>query len=462
MKISSFKLILPLLLVGLSVYGVSRIEDIPAGLGFAAKDICSRVFVSNDQADRVINRYTTPATYPLHLIWKISVDEEQKLVTVSDRLFSYSSQALFRENLGCTTVQGNLASLKLEAVEVGELKVLDLTLPWPQGASPEVAKNVEGVDYALLDIAIKDAFKESGGLSSPLNTHVAMVAYKGQVVGGRYAEGYSPEQLYIGWSMSKTITALVMGLLHKDGLVDIDAPAPIKSWQGTDKENITLRHILNMASGLEWDEGYKGKSSATQLFYQNKNSAEFVMNRPQASVPGESWVYSSGDTQLLANVIREKSGGTLQSAYDLYQQRLFKPLGIYEGYIEPDAAGNFIGAGMAHLKPRDWLRLGQLVLNKGSWNGKQLVAEEWIEFLGKPSPANSGYGGQSWLHDANMEKHGLPHDTFLFRGHLGQYVAVVPSMDLVYLRLGVGFDRDDVLDRYFRSLALVIEALESQ
>ena len=169
--------------------------------------------------------------------------------------------------------------------------------------------------------------------------------------------------------MTKTVTAMLAGVFVRDGKIDIEAPVGLPRWQGTPKAAITWRQLLNMAPGLAWFEGYGGASDATEMLFSRADQGSWAADREQTSQPGTLFNYSTGFTNIAMLRMRQLAGGSHQAIYDLYQRELFAPLGIRRGVIEPDGTGTPVGGARGMLRPVDWLRLGQLLANDGTWNG---------------------------------------------------------------------------------------------
>jgi hypothetical protein len=196
-----------------------------------------------------------------------------------------------------------------------------------------------------------------------------------------------------------------------------------------------------MAPGFAWFEGYGGASDATEMLFSHADQGAWAADRPQTSPPGTVFNYSTGFTNIAMLRMRQLAGGSHQAIYDLYQRELFAPLGIRHGVIEPDASGTPVGGARGLLRPVDWLRLGQLVANGGTWNGATILTPEYMRFMTAASPASAGYGAFIWRQRSERVdptvRARLPDDMVWFAGHLGQYTIVVPSAKLVVLRMGV-------------------------
>jgi CubicO group peptidase (beta-lactamase class C family) len=263
--------------------------------------------------------------------------------------------------------------------------------------------------------------------------------------------------------MPKTLTAIIAGTLaREDALVNLDEPVGLPRWQGTPKSAITWRALLNMAPGLAWYEGYAGASDATQMLFSEPDQGAWAADRPLTSEPGRVFNYSTGFPNIAMLRMRQLLGGSHQALYDHYQQRLFEPLGIREGLIEVDASGTPVGGARGFLRPVDWLRLGQLLANGGTWDGAEVLSPEWVRFMLAPSPADAQYGGYLWRQPcpriAPSVRARLPEDLVFFAGVMGQFVVIVPSKDLVVLRMGVSLvphdrSRDPLLNEVLELVA---------
>ncbi len=431
--------VLSILLIGLTACDqVKRIPEIPMGTGFAAAEICSRRFISNQDLDAIMEEVVNEKVYPLQYFWRVDVDEQDKTVSISAPFFKGINEAtvVYREGLGCTATIGTTKEeLRSQAFSPLEPTAISDSTYWPEGKAG-VDPHLPHLDYDRIHAALKSMFDENDkdNIHTNINTYAALVVYDNKLIAEEYAEGYSKETRFLGWSMTKTVTTMLLGILQGQGRVGLDDT--LSSWKNTDKAVITLRNILHMSTGLEWNEGYKGQSSVSLMLYAKGNMAEYVKSLPLAGEPGKIYNYSTGDTQLLADYVTQKSGGTLQSVYNFYQQNLFHKLHVTSALIEHDVSGVFIGGARAFMTARDWARLGLLIYNKGKWHGEQIIPESWIDFMLTPSRAADFYGGQIWLSEKMTRSLGLPPDLFSFKGHLGQYIVVIPSAKLIVVRLG--------------------------
>lgn len=286
-------------------------------------------------------------------------------------------------------------------------------------------------------------------------TRALVVMHGGTIAAERYAPGYSAKTRFVSWSMAKTVTAVMIGMLVADGQLRLDAPAPVPRWQrpGDPRAEITLRQLLQMRSGLEHTEAgdppYQS-SEVRMLFLDGRDDmADYATAQPLEAEPGSKFEYSSNTTVILADIaarvltdsrnpdVRRKAVG------DYLHARLFGPLGMTSAVPEFDRAGTLIGGSLIHATARDWARFGELLRNKGSFRGEQLVPRAWVEAMVTPSPKSPQYGLQTWLNrpvEEGIEQPlfpgRAPHSAFAAIGHMGQYIVVSPVQKLTVVRLG--------------------------
>ena len=440
--------------------GCEEIESIPGALGFSAQDICARVFVGGESGWKAKHKFAAPFVEPLPLIWHVDIDYNRKKVKVSESLTWQKAVAAYRPGLGCT---------KLVDLSRSELLAQPFTPTTPPALGPDywprgnggVSPAAANYDQAALSIAFNDLMNERD-----YNTQGIAMAHNGKMIRKAYGSGYSDASRFTGWSMSKTVTALALGIAQQrvgGFTLDDSASKFYPSWQGTPKEAITVRHILNMESGLQWEEEYGSASTTADLYYGSHDMAAYVASLPQEFTPGTHFEYSSGDTMLLSGIVKQLSGGSLQSNYDFLNNYLLQPVGITSAVMQPDESGTTVGAAHNYMSLEDWLRIGQLILNRGEWQGQQVVPAAWIDEIAKRTPNSGGsYGGQVWTYSADpMAEYGIPEDIILLWGYQHQLMAVIPSRNLVFLRLGVftGNEDEEQARGYFKALQRVLQTL---
>ncbi len=290
-------------------------------------------------------------------------------------------------------------------------------------------------------------------------TRAVVLMADGELAAERYGVGYDAETRFISWSMAKTLTAVLIGMLVADGKLSVDDPAPVPMWQrpGDPRAEVTLRHLLQMRAGLRHTEAgdppYES-SEVRMLFLDGRDDmAKWAKEQPLESEPGERFEYSSNTTVILADIaaraLTERSEpDARRRAIDEYlAERLFDPLGMSSMIPEYDASGTLIGGSLMHATARDWAKFGEFMRRGGqSPDGEQLVPKRWIEAMIEPSPTAQQYGFQTWL-NRPLGKEGAewghplfperaPASLFSLIGHMGQYVLVSPDQGLTLVRLG--------------------------
>ncbi len=295
------------------------------------------------------------------------------------------------------------------------------------------------------DVFIKDTIGE---------TRALVVMHGGEIAAERYAPGYDADTRFISWSMAKTVTAVMIGMLVADGRLRLDESPPIPRWQrpGDPRGEITLRQLLQMRSGLRHTEAgnppYES-SEVRMLFLDGRDDmADWATAQPLEAEPGRTFEYSSNTTVILADIAaRVLTSATdpesRREAVDTYlKNRLFGPVGMDSMVPEYDASGTLIGGSMMHGTARDWAKFGEFLRNGGSVRGAQLIPRKWIDFMKTPSPRSSYYGAQTWLNrDSGIDQDDTapdrgPKSMFAAVGHMGQYVLVSPEQKLTIVRLG--------------------------
>ena len=287
-------------------------------------------------------------------------------------------------------------------------------------------------------------------------TRAVVVMANGKLAAERYAEGYDRDTRFVSWSMAKTITATMIGMLVADGLLSLDQPAPIPRWRraGDPRGAITLRYLLQMRSGLDHTEAGPvpvESSEVRMLFLDGRgNMAKWAEEQPLEAEPGSKFEYSSNTTVILADIAarvltgNSKDPETRRHAVAEYlRARLFEPLGMTSVVPEFDASGTLIGGSLMHATARDYARFGEFLRTKGSYRGAQLVPRQWVEQMVTPSPKSPQYGLQTWLNrpvsgggDQPLFPDRGPASLFAMVGHMGQYVLISPAQRLTVVRLG--------------------------
>ena len=297
---------------------------------------------------------------------------------------------------------------------------------------------------------LDEAFAEDPGAPQK-RTRAVIVARAGALVAERYAPGFSRDTPLPGWSMAKSVSATLAGVLAAEGKLALERPLRLAAWRapGDPRAAITLAQLLRMSSGLAFDETYENPlSDVVYMLSATGDAAGFAAAKPLAHPPGTRFAYASGTTNVLMQAMREALADD-RAYLALPRRALFDRIGMTSALIEADATGTLVGSSLMFATARDWARFGLLALRDGTWNGRRILPAGWMRFMTTPAPAapEGEYAAHWWLKLRSNRGAGaraplLPPDAFHAAGHGGQYVTVVPSRDVVIVRLGHAVDRD--------------------
>ncbi len=287
-------------------------------------------------------------------------------------------------------------------------------------------------------------------------TYALAIVQGGELVYERYDAGAKSGVLQYSWSMAKSITHALVGILVKQGKLDIYEPAPVPEWQNDERRNITLDQLLRMSSGLEFSEDYiDGQTSDVipMLQYEGRHdTGAFAANKPLIHEPGTHWSYSSGTTNIICRILKDVVGDGASGMLRFMNDQLFDPIGIKTATPKFDTSGTFIGSSFLFATPRDFARFGLLYLRGGTWDGTEILTRDWVDYARSITyrDAAQAYGAQWWL---------KPDDTawFYCSGYDGQRIMCVPEKDLVLVRCGrTPADEIDYVWQRFNALAEVL------
>ena len=310
-------------------------------------------------------------------------------------------------------------------------------MPFPYGNLEPKDTVFSNIDYKKLNVAVENAFDKNG--EKKKRTRSVIVIYKDKIIAEKYVDGFNKNSKILGWSMTKSITGTLFGILQKQGKIDITKPALIDEWKNDERAKITLNDLLHMNSGLEWEEKYDKICDATKMLFQAEDMSKAQIDKPLVGKPNNTWNYSSGTTNLLSGILR-KQFKTHQEYLDFWYTDLLDKIGMNSAIVEVDMAGNFVGSSYGWATTRDWAKFGLLYLHKGNWNGEQIFAESWAKYVSTPTNTSNGnYGAQFWL-NAGGRFPNVPKDMFYASGFQGQMVAIFPSNDIVIVRMGLKED----------------------
>ncbi len=404
--------------------------------GYAAHNECAVRHV----ADRTDARDDLPPN-PLvpHLRTSEARDVDGARVDATVRGLLAEQTAWYTDGFGCTLAESRPELPAATEVSQGH-RWTDLPLADPAAAGPEVE--------AAIGQAFGDDLDETD--REELGTRAVVVLHDGRLVAERYADGFGPETPQLGWSMAKSVTDLMVGALVARGDVSLDDDGLRAEWTD-ERADITVEDLMRMTSGLEWDETYELGTPITRMLYLEPDMASYVARQPAEHEPGTYQEYSSGSTNLLCDVVAGKADVTGEERADLPRELLFEPLGLTSAVWEPDASGNPVCSSYLWATPRDWAAIGQFALQGGEWDGEQILPDGWMaDSTAHRAVADSeeeGYAAGWWTsreEDGAVVDDLLPADAYEARGHDGQRVTVVPSADLVVVRLGFTPELDDI------------------
>jgi len=349
---------------------------------------------------------------------------------------------------------GGLATAAAEA-EAGLTPAEDLVAlparspdePWPTDRWPE-AKPGPAVDRAGLRQAI-DALFEPVGRAGVSDTRALVIVQDGAIVTERYAQGFSRETRFHSWSMAKSVTQALAGILVRDGRLALHEPLGIDAWQqdGDPRAVLTLSQLLHMTTGLDNDDGFEAEPMpkvAHMMFGAGaRDQAAHAAAPALTREPDTHWAYSTATSTIIARRIGDIVGGGRPGMLAFMRRELLDRIGMRSGVPEFDAAGTFLGGGFFWATARDWARFGALYLNDGIWEDQRVLPEGWVDYTRTRGPApNSGaYGAHFWLNLEAAEHQfpllpGGPRSAFAAQGAEGQYVLMLPDRNLVLVRLG--------------------------
>jgi CubicO group peptidase (beta-lactamase class C family) len=439
-RTAAFWLALPLVAALLAAEGPRLYHTALLGSSFTAQMLCGAVFISSRDEEGARASDLSGPGYELLRFFDGRVEREAKRVTVS--LFGLAPQtAIFREGLGCTLLDGKTED-ELRGAEPGlqPLPPANAEALWPEGEHVDLSP-AEDADVSALNAAVEAAFDEPDQ-AHPRNTRALVVVHRGRIVAERYAKGFDANTPLIGWSMTKSALNALIGLRVKDGKLAVSDRDLLPEWRNDQRREISVDDLLRMSSGLDFDENYADQlADVTQMLFIEGDKAKFAASKPLTHPPATHWQYSSGTSVILARVLRDTFES--ESEYLRYaRERLFAPLGMRSAVLAPDAAGTLVASSFLYATARDFARLGLLYLQEGVWQRQAIFPEDWVVYSRGPTRTlpDGSFGAHIWLRLPQSPRLGvppMPEDAYYFLGHDQQIVAIVPSRDLVIVRLGL-------------------------
>lgn len=400
------------------------------GDAYTAKIVCSNHFIAGRDPDEVLAEDVQAPGNPLLKLIRLSVDNENKSVTARFLGFAAAQTAVYRPDYGCSNVPDGKVDAAL-AVQLPKQEPFpaDVAGEWPLGNDGIPAQNDR------LDKVIENADLLGPGFR-------ALVVIKdGKLVAEKYQRGFDFRTPLLGWSMTKTVNAALIGRMITKGLIKGDEKSLFREWANDDRRSISLGNMLAMESGLQFEETYGDVNDVTRTLFLEPDMAAFNSGKPADAPPGTKFVYSTGTAVLLAKFWMNRFENRAEALL-FPRQELFARLGMKSAVLEVDESGTFVGGSYLYATARDWGRFGQFLLQDGVWNGERLLPDGFTALMRSPTRLSDGQysHAQTWLQGPGRKPNtdfGIPEDTFFALGHDGQSISIVPSENLVVVRLGL-------------------------
>lgn len=412
----------------------------PIITGYGAKILCSCTMLTGRAEQDVI---TNELGSGLLTLGTFKANYTDSSATAS--VFGLAKRkAIYRKGLGCTLVNGvTEEELRAQNWKIASPTITQQdTLAWPIGDRTSDSLDLSGYNMELLTKTVNEAFEEPGEEKNR-RTRAVLIIHHGEIILEKYADGFDQNTRLMGWSMTKSLTNAMMGILVRDGKLTVNQPAPIEDWKNDERSVITIHNLMQASSGLDWQEDYSGPSTATNMLFKKRDAGKYALSVPLKHKPGEVFYYSSGTTNILSWIIRQSVGD--ETYHRFAYENVFHKIGMNSLVIEPDPGGTFVGSSFSYATARDWARFGLLYLNDGYWTTGRILPEGWVEYTTTPAKGakHGEYGAQFWLNAGNPNDvvdrtyPDVPSDMFYASGYEGQNVFIIPSHDLVVVKLSL-------------------------
>ena len=420
-----------LFILGIIIFVVLWVwPRLPIITAFAAKDMCSCVFIADRDPGSVEQQDLS--FFPISLA-KTKINYEEKSVTAS--LFGFvKRKAVYRDGLGCAViVDFPEADIRKQSLPAMPPPLHKSDVSWPYGDQIPDSLHA-GVNYDKLAEAIDSAF-DIPGAEPVRKTQAVVVVYENALIAEKYSEGFDIHTECLSWSMAKSVTNALVGILVKEGKLDIYQSTGIDEWEADSRGSITIDNLLHMNAGLQWDENYFNLSEVTKMLYMRGDMYRYSVTAPAEYKPDSVWYYASGMGNITSGIIRRTIGN--DSVYLTFPYtELFNRIGMNNTVFETDPSGTFVGSSYCFATPRDWARFGMLYLNNGVFQGDTIFPEWWVKYTTTPANGSNGeYGAFIWLWTP-VEFPDIPEDMFFCDGFKGQRIFIIPSRKLVVVRTG--------------------------
>jgi hypothetical protein len=409
---------------------VSETADaIPVAAGLVARSLCTAIFVQG-RSEEEIRRYETGPDLDPRLNWmKARIDRDRGEVSAGP-LGLASMTAGHTPGLGCAVARPGDGPGTPSAVAPDPR-------PWPTGDA--ISADTPIPNPTALDAAIADAFRP-GTYGTPGKdpvTRSVVIIHNGELIRSVHARGFTAMTPQYSASMAKTVSAALVGILVAQGKMAVTDKALLPEWTkdpADPRAAISVNHLLNMESGLDFNEDYGAGGDPARMLYAENSASLYAAAKPRREAPGTRWYYSSGDTNILMRVARLKSGLSQAEWNRFPKDALFAPLNLRTALFEQDSEGDFIGSTFVFMGAHDWARFGLMLADNGQHQGQQILPAEWVQRMSTPTALSAGrYSTQTWF------RGGIPGQkarTMELAGFGGQYVTIIPETRTVIVRLG--------------------------
>ncbi len=400
----------------------------PIITGYAAKNLSSAVFISGRTQESMENENLN---FSYIKYTDNTIDYDNKRVT--SRFLWSKSTAVFTEDYGCSLIKDiDEETYKSRLPKINRsLSYLPDTVAWPLGnVMPDTIP--QDIDILKIQELSNRVFSDTGSMAG---TFGFMVVYKGIPVVERYREDFNKDTRFLSWSMAKSLTSTLIGLRSDQGKLNINTPLPVEEWQKDERKNITMKSLLQMNSGLKWNEDYGNLSDVTVMLHKTSDFAKYTWNKKLVYPVGTYYYYSSGTSNIASYFLRKSFDNDL-AYYEFPYEHLFKKIGINNSIFETDNSGTYVGSSYWYATIRDYARYGLLYANKGYFADKQILSDEWIDFTNTPAEGSDNYYTAFFRINKSKSFENAPEDMLSCRGHNGQAIFIIPSKELVIVRTG--------------------------
>ena len=433
--------------------------------GFA-KILCSAVFITGLDADFAaanIGFFTSPENMRDSVFTReVNYEDKEVYVTLPNGIVR---TARYTGDQGCVCLAEGRDELFFEPKEIKSSLPDPNTMDWPMGDNL-VSGETDGINLTKVNEAVDAAFNPADGMTAAF-----VITWKGNIIGEKYKDGINLHTPLESWSMGKSLTATLMGVLIEQGVYELHQYAPIPEWRHADdpRGKIRISDILRMSSGLRFrapqDPDFDpslGYADHIYVYTGGANSFRYAANLPQQWPPNTIGRYRNSDPVLTNYLIRLGVEGREEDYHSFPQRNLFDKIGVRDMVMETDPFGNFLLQGYEFGTVRDWARLGNLYLQDGVWNGERLLPEGFVDFVSTLAPAWEAdkrpiYGGFFWIN--GDESFPIPKDAYFMAGAGGQFTIIIPSHDLVVVRLGHYKGAGKGREALNNALSLLMEAI---